>query len=152
MPVSPLASRVEGSHERWRQRDLTEEHIAYFGLDTVCPKVPSAGNVVSLLVLLALSVKETGEKAVASAGGARHWVPEDLASRRVGRPPGPAADSLMAQGRCPGKVGVKRDRAGNAARSGNQSAPCQNLSALPARPAGPSLEQEAGARTSDPRA
>ena len=91
--VSRLVNRLEESYERWRQRDLAEERIVYLYLDAIYPKVRSAGKVVSLPVLVALGVKETGEKillalaiAGAETGAAWQGVLEDLAARHLGRP------------------------------------------------------------------
>jgi putative transposase len=91
--VSRLVSRLEESYERWRQRDLAEDRIVYLYLDAIYPKVRSGGKVVSLPVLVALGVKETGEKvllALATGGAetAAAWqmMLEDLAARHLGRP------------------------------------------------------------------
>lgn len=91
--VSRLVSRLEESYERWRQRDLAEERIVYLYLDAIYPKVRSASKVVSLPVLVALGVKETGEKVLLAlaTGGAEtaeawQWLLEDLAARHLGRP------------------------------------------------------------------
>jgi len=91
--VSRLVNRLEESYERWRQRDLAEEHIVYLYLDAIYPKVRSGGKVVSLPVLVALGVKDTGEKllltmATGGAETAAAWqmMLEDLAGRHLGRP------------------------------------------------------------------
>lgn len=91
--VSRLVSRLEESYERWRQRDLAEDRIVYLYLDAIYPKVRSGGKVVSLPVLVALGVKETGEKillalalAGAETGAAWEGVLEDLVTRHLGRP------------------------------------------------------------------
>jgi len=91
--VSRLVSRLEESYERWRQRDLGENHIVYLYLDAIYPKVRSAGKVVSLPVLVALGVKPTGEKVLlalaiagAETGAAWQMLLEDLAARHLGRP------------------------------------------------------------------
>lgn len=91
--VSRLVSRLEESYERWRQRDLAEERIVYLYLDALYPKVRSAGKVVSLPVLVALGVKETGEKVLlalatggAESGAAWQMMLEDVAARHLGRP------------------------------------------------------------------
>jgi putative transposase len=91
--VSRLVNRLEESYERWRQRDLAEERIVYLYLDAIYPKVRSAGKVVSLPVLVALGVKDTGEKvllALATGGAetAAAWqmMLEDLAAGHLGRP------------------------------------------------------------------
>jgi putative transposase len=72
--VSRLVLRLEESYRLWQRRDLAEEKILY--LDAIYPKVRSAGRVVSLAVLVALGVKDTGEKVLL----------EDLAARKMGRP------------------------------------------------------------------
>jgi transposase-like protein len=91
--VSRLVNRLEESYERWRQRDLAEDHIVYLYLDAIYPKVRSAGKVVSLPVLVALGVKPTGEKVLlalaiagAETGAAWQMMLEDLAARHLGRP------------------------------------------------------------------
>jgi transposase-like protein len=91
--VSRLVSRLQGDHERWRQRDLAEDGIVYLYLDAIYPKVRSGGKVVALPVLVALGVKSSGEKALlalatggAESGAAWQMVLEDLAARHVGRP------------------------------------------------------------------
>ena len=91
--VSRLVNRLEEGYERWRQRDLAEERIVYLYLDAIYPKVRSASKVVSLPVLVALGVKQTGEKillalaiAGAETGAAWEGVLEDLAARHLGRP------------------------------------------------------------------
>src|SRR3990170_733991 len=91
--VSRRVNRLEESYERWRQRDLAEDHIVYLYLDAIYPKVRSAGKVVSLPVLVALGVKPTGEKVLlalaiagAETGAAWQMMLEDLAARHLGRP------------------------------------------------------------------
>ena len=91
--VSRLVNRWEEGYERWRQRDLAEERIVYLYLDAIYPHVRSAGKVVSLPVLVALGVKQTGEKillalalAGAETGAAWQGVLEDRAARHLGRP------------------------------------------------------------------
>jgi putative transposase len=91
--VSRLVNRLEEGYERWRQRDLAAEGIVYLYLDAIYPRVRSGGKVVSLPVLVALGVKQTGEKillalamAGAETGAAWQGVLEDLAARHLGRP------------------------------------------------------------------
>lgn len=91
--VSRLVLRLEESYRSWQRRDLEEEKIVYLYLDAIYPKVRSAGKVVSLPVLVALGVKDTGEKVLlslmtAGAESADGWqtLLEDLAARRMGRP------------------------------------------------------------------
>src|SRR5215470_3493642 len=64
--VSRLVLRLEESYRTWQQRDLTEEKIVYLYLDAIYPKVRSNGRVVSLPVLVALGVRENGEKVLLS--------------------------------------------------------------------------------------
>ena len=64
--VSRLVLRLEESYRLWQRRDLAEEKILYLYLDAIYPKVRSAGRVVSLAVLVALGVKDTGEKVLLS--------------------------------------------------------------------------------------
>jgi putative transposase len=91
--VSRLVLRLEESYRTWQGRDLGEEHIVYLYLDAIYPKVRSGGRVVSLPVLVALGVRENGEKALVSlqtAGSesAVGWqmLLEDLAKRCLRRP------------------------------------------------------------------
>jgi transposase-like protein len=91
--VSRLVLRLEESYRVWQRRDLAEEKIVYLYLDAIYPKVRSGGRVVSLAVLVALGVKETGEKVLlslmtAGAESADGWqlLLEDLAARKMGRP------------------------------------------------------------------
>ena len=91
--VSRLVLRLEESYRLWQRRDLAEEKILYLYLDAIYPKVRSAGRVVSLPVLVALGVKDTGEKVLLSlmSAGAEStdgWqmLLEDLAARKMGRP------------------------------------------------------------------
>jgi transposase-like protein len=72
---------------------LGEEKIVYVYLDAIYPKVRSGGKVVSLAVLVALGVRENGEKVLlslmsAGAESAEGWqmLLEDLAGRKMGRP------------------------------------------------------------------
>ena len=90
--VSRLVNRLEEGYDRWRQRDLAEERIVYLYLDAIYPRVRSAGKVVSLPVLVALGVKDTGEKVLlalaiagAETGAAWQMMLEDLAARHLGR-------------------------------------------------------------------
>jgi putative transposase len=91
--VSRLVLRLEESYRRWQQRDLAEEKIVYLYLDAIYPKVRSGGKVVSLAVLVALGVRENGEKVLlslmsAGAESADGWqlLLDDLAARKMGRP------------------------------------------------------------------
>jgi putative transposase len=91
--VSRLVLRLEESYRSWQQRDLAEEKIVYLYLDAIYPKVRSGGRVVSLPVLVALGVRENGEKVLLSlmttgAESADGWqlLLDDLAARKMGRP------------------------------------------------------------------
>jgi putative transposase len=91
--VSRLVLRLEESYRSWQRRDLAEEKIVYLYLDAIYPKVRSGGRVVSLPVLVALGVRENGEKVLlslmtAGAESADGWqmLLEDLAARHMGRP------------------------------------------------------------------
>jgi len=91
--VSRLVLRLEESHRTWQGRDLAEEKIVYLYLDAIYPKVCSGGRVVSLPVLVALGVREDGEKVLLSlmttgAESADGWqlLLDDLAARKMGRP------------------------------------------------------------------
>ena len=85
--VSRLVNRLEESYERWRQRDLAEDHIVYLYWDAIYPKVRSAGKVVSLPVLVALGRQADRREGLVGAGprGRRdgsHWAD---AAGRLGR-------------------------------------------------------------------
>src|SRR6202158_2888232 len=91
--VSRLVLRLEESYRSWQQRDLAQEQIVYLYLDAIYPKVRSGGKVVSLPVLVALGVRENGEKVLLSlmttgAESADGWqlLLDDLAARKMGRP------------------------------------------------------------------
>ena len=91
--VSRLVLRLEESYRIWQRRDLAEEQIVYLYLDAIYPKVRSGGRVVSLAVLVALGVRENGEKVLlslmtAGAESADGWqlLLDDLAARKMGRP------------------------------------------------------------------
>src|SRR6202166_2063312 len=91
--VSRLVLRLEESYRSWQQRDLVQEQIVYLYLDAIYPKVRSGGKVVSLPVLVALGVRENGEKVLLSlmttgAESAARWqlLLDDLAARKMGRP------------------------------------------------------------------
>jgi putative transposase len=91
--VSRLVLRLEESYRSWQQRDLAQEPIVYLYLDAIYPKVRSGGRVVSLPVLVALGVRENGEKVLLSlmttgAESTDGWqlLLEDLAARKMGRP------------------------------------------------------------------
>jgi putative transposase len=91
--VSRLVLRLEESYRAWQRRDLAEEKIVYLYLDAIYPKVRSGGKVVSLAVLVALGVRENGEKVLlslmtagAESTGGWQMLLEDLAGRKMGRP------------------------------------------------------------------
>lgn len=91
--VSRLVLRLEESYRHWQMRDLAEEKIVYLYLDAIYPKVRSGGKVVSLPVLVALGVRENGEKVLlslmtAGAESADGWqlLLDDLVARKMGRP------------------------------------------------------------------
>src|SRR5215470_100033 len=91
--VSRLVHRLEESYRSWQQRELAQEQIVYLYLDAIYPRVRSGGKVVSLPVLVALGVRENGEKVLLSlmttgAESADGWqlLLEDLAARKMGRP------------------------------------------------------------------
>ena len=91
--VSRLIGRLQADYDAWRQRSLAGERIVYLYLDAIYPKVRSAGKVVSLPVLVALGVKDNGEKLLlalatggAESGDAWQLLLQDLVARGVGRP------------------------------------------------------------------
>ena len=91
--VSRLVARLREAREAWMGRDLSEEKIAYVYLDGFGVNVRRDGRVVRNPVLMAIGVRETGEKVLLSlrlAGGEttaawRAFV-EDLAARRMKAP------------------------------------------------------------------
>jgi putative transposase len=91
--VSRLVTRLEDSYRVWQRRDLAEEKIVFLYLDAIYPKLRSGGKVVSLPVLVALGVRENGEKVLLSlmttgAESADGWqlLFDDLVGRKMGRP------------------------------------------------------------------
>jgi transposase-like protein len=91
--VSRLVLRLEESYRAWQRRDLAAEKIVYVYLDAIYPKVRSGGKVVSLPVLVALGVQDSGEKVLlslltAGAESADGWqmLLDDLVARKMGRP------------------------------------------------------------------
>jgi transposase-like protein len=91
--VSRLVLRLEESYRTWQGRELAEEKIVYLYLDAIYPKVRSGGRVVSLPVLVALGVRENGEKELlslmtAGAESADGWqmLLDDLGARKMDRP------------------------------------------------------------------
>ncbi len=91
--VSRLVLRLEESYRTWQGRDLAEEEIVYLYLDAIYPKVRSGGRVVSLPVLVALGVRENGEKVLLSlmttgAESADGWqlLLDDLTTRKMSHP------------------------------------------------------------------
>ena len=91
--VSRLAARLREQREVWMSRDLGEEKIQYIFLDGFVVPVRRDGRVVRNPVLLAVGVRETGEKLLLLlklAGGestaAWRAMVEDLARRGVTRP------------------------------------------------------------------
>lgn len=91
--ISRLVARLKESFERWLNRSLEEEPLVYLYLDAVSVKVRVAGKVCSMSVLVALGVRETGEKVLldlALRGGeskeAWRGVLEGLVSRGLPTP------------------------------------------------------------------
>lgn len=91
--VSRLAGRLREQREAWMSRDLAEEKIQYVFLDGFVVPVRRDGRVVRNPVLIAVGVRESGEKVLLSlrlAGGestaAWRSVVEDLARRGVRAP------------------------------------------------------------------
>ena len=91
--VSRLVARLRDSREVWMSRDLSEEKIVYTYLDGFGVNVRRDGRVVRNPVLMAIGVRETGEKVLLSlrlAGGesTAAWKAfvEDLASRGLKAP------------------------------------------------------------------
>lgn len=91
--ISRLVARLKESFEQWQNRSLQEEPLVYLYLDAVSVKVRVAGKVCSMPVLVALGVRETGEKVLlelALRGGesqeAWRGVLEGLVSRGLPTP------------------------------------------------------------------
>jgi len=91
--ISRLVARLKESFERWQNRSLQEEPLVYLYLDAVRVKVRVASKVCSMPVLVALGVRETGEKVLlelALRGGesqeAWRGVLEGLVSRGLRTP------------------------------------------------------------------
>jgi hypothetical protein len=79
--------RAATSYRTWQGRELAEEKIVYLYLDAIYPKVCSGGKVVSLPVLVALGVRENGEKVLLSLHQSRHRaLTQPRASRAHGTP------------------------------------------------------------------
>jgi transposase-like protein len=91
--VSRLVARLREARETWMRRDLSEEPMAYVYLDGFGVNLRRDGRVVRNPVLVAIGVRETGEKVLLSlriAGGEttaawRSFV-EDLSARGL-KPP-----------------------------------------------------------------
>jgi transposase-like protein len=101
--VSRLVSRLQTEREAWMKRDLHEERVAIAYLDGFVVKVRRDGRVVRNPVLVAVGVREGGEKVLLSlemVGGetsaAWRQLLEDLARR------GLAAPVLAVIDGCPG--------------------------------------------------
>lgn len=91
--VSRLIGRLEEAYQRWQERDLGEEKIAFLYLDAIYPLLRSASRVVKLPVFVALGIREDGEKVLlAMTCGASEsteaWrlLVEDLVARHLGLP------------------------------------------------------------------
>jgi putative transposase len=91
--VSRLVARLREAREVWMSRDLSEDKIVYTYLDGFGVNVRRDGRVVRNPVLMAIGVRETGEKVLLSlrlAGGesTAAWKAfvEDLASRGLKTP------------------------------------------------------------------
>lgn len=91
--VSRLVARLREAREVWMSRDLSEEKVVYVYLDGFGVNVRRDGRVVRNPVLMAIGVKETGEKVLLSlrlAGGesTAAWKAfmEDLVSRGLKAP------------------------------------------------------------------
>lgn len=91
--VSRLAARLRDEREAWMIRNLSEENIAYVFLDGFGVNVRRDGRVVRNPVLIAIGVRDTGEKVLLSlrmAGGetttAWRALVEDLSRRGLKAP------------------------------------------------------------------
>lgn len=60
--ISRLATRLRSTREAWEHRSLATEHIAYLFLDGFVVPVRRDGHVVRHPLLVAVGVRETGEK------------------------------------------------------------------------------------------
>jgi transposase-like protein len=91
--VSRLVGRLEEAYQRWQQRDLGEEKIAFLYLDAIYPLLRSASRVLKLPILVALGIREDGEKVLlAMTSGASEsteaWalLVENLVARHLSLP------------------------------------------------------------------
>jgi transposase-like protein len=62
--VSRLVVRLEAAFQQWQKRDLSEERIAFLYLDAIYPLLRNASRVIKQPVLVAVGVREDGEKVV----------------------------------------------------------------------------------------
>lgn len=88
-----MVLRLEESYGNWQRRDLAEAKIVYLYMDAIYPKMRSGGKVLSLPVLVALGVREDGEKVLQSlmttgAESADGWqlLVADLVARKMAVP------------------------------------------------------------------
>lgn len=60
--VSRLVARLESDYQRWAARDLSQEKIVVLYLDAIYPLLRNASRVIKQPVLIALGVRQDGEK------------------------------------------------------------------------------------------
>lgn len=91
--VSRLVARLETAYQEWAQRDLGQEKIAVLYLDAIYPLLRNASRVVRQPVLVALGVRQDGEKVLlgmmtAGSESSDGWglLIEDLVGRGLARP------------------------------------------------------------------
>lgn len=91
--VSRVLRTLREGFEAWRQRSLTEERVVYLLLDAIAMKVRVDRRVACVPVLVAMGVRDTGEKVLLALRLMGHestaaWTTfvEDLAARGVSDP------------------------------------------------------------------
>lgn len=91
--VSRLVVRLEDSFQQWQKHDLSEEKIALLYLDAIYPLLRNASRVIKQPVMVALGVRENGEKVLlgmmtAAGESTAGWalLIQDLADRGLRRP------------------------------------------------------------------
>lgn len=91
--ISRVLRTLREGFESWRQRSLADERLVYLLLDAIAVRVRIDRRVASVPVLVAMGVRETGEKALlglrlmgAESTAAWSTFVEDLAARGVATP------------------------------------------------------------------
>jgi transposase-like protein len=66
--ISRIVGKLKGEFESWRKQDLSKERCTYLYLDALRLPIRMARRVVKVPVLVALAVREDGQKALLSLG------------------------------------------------------------------------------------